>query len=113
VRIFSSSLAASLIYVFAQTGLLQNSGILWAVLSICAILAVLLTGRKIMISFLKTKAVYTPDCILGKRKPYYLDKSGWDIILEDARMHKINQGEFTEYINLLKPYYYSDRKIDY
>ncbi len=113
MRIFSSSLAASLNDVFAQTGLLQYSEILWAVLSIFAILAFLLTGRKIMVSFFKTKAVYTPDYVLGKRKPFYLGKSGWVSILEKARVHKINQCEFSGYINFLKPYYFSDRKIDY
>ncbi len=110
MRIFSSSLAASLNGVFAQNVLLQYSGILWAVLSIFALL---LTGRKIMISFFKAKAVYTPGYVLGKRKPFYLGKSGWGSILGKARVHKINQCEFSGYINFLKPYYFSDRKIDY
>ncbi len=113
MRIFSSSLAASLNGVFAQNVHLQYSGTLWAVLSIFAVSALLLTGRKLMISFFKAKAVYTPDYVLGKRKPFYFGKSSWGSILEKARIHKINHRKFSGYINFLKPYYFSDRKIDY
>ena len=45
--------------------------------------------------------------------PVYINKSGWDSILEKARLRKLAHDEFPAYIDYIKPYYFSDRQIDY
>ncbi|MEN8262140.1 MAG: hypothetical protein ABFR82_01610 [Nitrospirota bacterium] len=105
-------LELSLNGVFLQTILSKYPDTEYAVMLIPAAVILIMTWL-FLIHLLKARAVYTPDYVMKMDKPFYISKSGWNSILEKARFHKLAHDEFPAYISYKKPYYFSDRKIDY
>jgi hypothetical protein len=94
---------------YGQTGIIESPEFLWGVI----VIFLVLMFRKIIVCFVMTKAVYVPDDVLKRNKPFYINKTMWNNIQAKALMHKEAQDEFSSYINLIAPYYFSDKKIDY
>ncbi|MBI4686333.1 MAG: hypothetical protein HY756_00870 [Nitrospirae bacterium] len=78
-------------------------------LSLLALLFVI----KCAVWLLESKAVYSPDKLLKLKKPFFLGKAKWELIRENALLHKVSQDRFCDFINMLKPYYFTDQKIDF
>ena len=108
----SEYLEVSLNQVFLQTVLSKYPDAAYAALLIPAAVILIVT-RLLMLCLMRARAVYTPDDVMKMDKPFYINKSGWNSILEKARLHKLAHDEFPAYIDYIKPYYFSDRKIDY
>ena len=99
--------------VFDQASLLHFIRSFWATVLVCITLMATIIMRKSAVSFFESKAVYAPDEVLKKSKPFYIDKMKWDDILKKAQEYKVDHDAFSGHINLIKPYYFSDRKINY
>lgn len=74
---------------------------------------VILLFRKISVCFLKSKAVYSPDKILNKRKPFYTNKTTWDRIRMLAFMQRKEFNEFAGYVSGFRMNNTSSDHIDY
>lgn len=96
-----------------QAGFIESPGVFWCMSIICLAFIILMIFRKVIVCIFKTRAVYVPDDVLKKRRPFYINKAGWDNIRIRALVHKSAQNGFSHYINFIAPYYFSDRKIDY
>jgi hypothetical protein len=100
------------ISILSITGLLFNSWF-FGIVALVFIALLILLIQKSAVCLLESKAVYSPDKVLKKKKPFYTNRTRWDHIRKKALIHKIAQEKFSSFINFIKPYYFTDRKMDY
>lgn len=77
------------------------------------IFMVILLFRKISVCLLKSRAVYTPDKILNKNKPFYTNKSTWEHIRLRAYRQQKEFNELVGSVNRLRLSSTFDKNNDY
>lgn len=95
------------------SGYLEGVSFIWIIASADILLLAVVLVRVGAVSLLESTAVYDPDRVLKRKKPFYANKIRWSHIREKASLHKFGQDRFNSVVNFIKPYYFTDMKIDY
>ncbi|MBI5408489.1 MAG: hypothetical protein HZA14_03895 [Nitrospirae bacterium] len=107
------TIIASGILAVSLIGLQGDFPASWSIFLISLLLLVGVLIRKCAICLLESKAIYDPDRVLGSKKPFYTNRKKWACIREKALIHKEGQDEFCRFLDFIKPYYLTDRKVEF
>lgn len=87
-----------------QKGFLSNFSLLDAVVLVYLAVSGSLLLRKISMCMLKSEALYKPEKVMEKNRPFYINKTMWDDIFNTAVQHKKDQDRFCRYIKKIRQY---------